>query len=852
MSEKIINIGILTPFLEGYYFGGLIKSIHNVTKKLGCRLYVVQTIVHKQPSENSEYNYPLAFNNMDGWIVLPQAVEDSFINVLLNENKPIVLVSREINNSKCNYIVPDNFNSTKQAAKHLISHGHKAIAFVGCFKIADVRERFDGYLAALKEHGIEYKPELVFDVSNAMQAGGREAAAQIIDSGTPCTAVLASTDANAFGIMETLKNAGYLIPDDIAVFGYDDNEFSKTTNPPLSTIRQNIEKVGSTAVKCLLKQITAALINPETVYVKSDLVIRQSCGCSRNTSQHRHTLKENKSDYVRQKNFKPFIKTIINSYKILGNIAKSNYTEIKNLSWLSHTYFRWGCLGFWTDNQNSLTIEQFYDKNNNISTTNKINCFIRNFPPVEFFPDAANFGVNDIIWLHPINTKSNKLAIISLIGPISKYYKLTNCDTITHYFDLLAYALEYELKENNPEEIEASETINSVSQFLKKHYKDFFIQKHMLETFLEDFSVLREISSNSFFDNDNLLYDIFKKIEKEALSILSPVECNIFLIELGKLKQKNIKQLFRHFSEYSLAYSDTINKQLLPFDIQSDDIFVDPDIYNDFCKSLVHVFTSMLNHSLEYPDERSGKGKNKYGTIICKASINNNNLYMELSDDGKGLDENNIPGFKTVENECTKLGGKFEVESKKDTGTTFRITLPYQKTAIFKTLTAINIFDPVIRKTADLFVNDYGLKLLDTNSFKPKKAKRIPIKDITTTLNIKGILNYKLAITVNENLGRSLVKKYIFEELTPENELIYSKAVLSECINIIMGNSIQSIDEDLESLLSVETPLTIQSQNCFMRCPDCEMWVYNMDFEEGELTLGFIYQIDIDDNMVIE
>ncbi|OPZ92249.1 MAG: putative HTH-type transcriptional repressor ExuR [Firmicutes bacterium ADurb.Bin419] len=851
MSEKIINIGILTPFLEGYYFGGLIKSIHNVTKKLGCRLYVVQTTVHKQPSDNSGYDYPLAFYDVDGWIVLPQAVEDSFIDVILKENKPVVLVSREINNSKCSYIMPDNFNSTKQATRHLISHGHKDIAFVGCFKIADVRERFDGYLAALKEHGLEYKPELVFDVFNAMQSGGREGAAQIIDSGTPCTAVLASTDANAFGIMEALNDAGYLIPEDIAVFGYDDNEFSKTTNPPLSTIRQSIEKVGGTAVKCLLKQITTA-INPETIFVKSDLVIRQSCGCNRDAVLQRYTLKENKSDYVRKKDFKPFIRTIISSYKILGNIAKSDFTEIKNLSWLSLTSFNWGCLGFWTDNYNSLTIEQFYDKNNAISTTDKITCSAKNFPPVEFLPDADNFDANDIIWLHPIYTKSNKLAIISLIGPISKYYKLTNCDTVTHYFDLLAFALEYELKEHLPERIEVPETSISVSQFLKRHYKDFFIQKHMLETFLEDFSVLREISSNSFFDNDNLLYYIFKKIEKEALSILSPVECNIFLIELGKLKQKNIKQLFRHYSEYSLAYSESINKQLLPFDVQSDDILVDPDIYNNFCKSLVHVFTSMLNHSLEYPDERSGKGKNKYGTILCKASISNNILYMELSDDGKGLDENSTPDFKAVEIECTKLGGKLEVESNKGTGTTFRITLPYQKTAIFKTLSAINIFDPVIRKTTDLFVNDYGLKLLDTNSFKPKKAKRIPIKDITTTLNIKGILNYKLAITVNENLGRTLVKKYIFEELTPENELNYSKAVLSECINIIMGNSIQSIDEDLESLLFVETPMTIQSQNCFVRCPDCDMWVYNMDFEEGKLTLGFIYQIDIDDNMVIE
>src|SRR5690606_13261866 len=103
-----------------------------------------------------------------------------------------------------------------QAVRHLIEHGHRKIAFAGTLSQLDMRERYEGYQAALSEAGIEPDPELFFPMSCALELEGRATGRQIVALGVPFTALVACTDLNAMGIVREIRAAGYRAPEDAA------------------------------------------------------------------------------------------------------------------------------------------------------------------------------------------------------------------------------------------------------------------------------------------------------------------------------------------------------------------------------------------------------------------------------------------------------------------------------------------------------------------------------------------------------------------------------------------------------------------------------------------------------------
>ena len=137
--------------------------------------------------------------------------------------------------------------------------------------------REHGYRETLEAHGIPFDPELVasggFDEVEASSA-----VENLLLDGVEFDAIFAGDDDAAAGVMATLKQAGRLVPDDVAVVGFDDVPFSRFLSPALTTVRAPIEEVGREAVrqlKCLMDGRQAQSL----VLMRTELVIRESCGC---------------------------------------------------------------------------------------------------------------------------------------------------------------------------------------------------------------------------------------------------------------------------------------------------------------------------------------------------------------------------------------------------------------------------------------------------------------------------------------------------------------------------------------------------------------------------------------------
>lgn len=171
----------------------------------------------------------------------------------------------------------DNRHGGWEMTRHLLSQGHRNIAFLGqaTKNYPEFRDRYRGYCQALGEAGIEINPAYQADALSTVQAGF-DAASSLLQQGTPVDAMFAASDLIAIGAMQALTEAGLKVPRDVAVVGFDDIPVASFFRPQLSTVRQDTQEAGRILVENLLKQIKGEPVENHMLTPK--LVIRQSCG----------------------------------------------------------------------------------------------------------------------------------------------------------------------------------------------------------------------------------------------------------------------------------------------------------------------------------------------------------------------------------------------------------------------------------------------------------------------------------------------------------------------------------------------------------------------------------------------
>ena len=223
---------------------------------------------------------PIGPWNTDGLIIVPDDLSDAqfeYVQALMRSGYPVVLTTAE---KPGPIIAVDNAGGIRQAFDHLWQHGHRRIAFIAgkSGHGGDSAERLAAYRQALRDAGVEEDPRLIA-FGEHRREDGRLAMQQIIASGAPFTAVLASNDLSCLGAIEALRAAGRRVPDDVAVIGFDDILEARSHLPPLTTVRHPTFMLGYRAVLALLDAIGGKRIGEIGARIPTQLVVRQSCGC---------------------------------------------------------------------------------------------------------------------------------------------------------------------------------------------------------------------------------------------------------------------------------------------------------------------------------------------------------------------------------------------------------------------------------------------------------------------------------------------------------------------------------------------------------------------------------------------
>lgn len=215
--------------------------------------------------------------NVEG-VFMPGLFEDEpFYQTLRELKMPVVLTDSYIRNlGRMVNIGLQDFEGARLATEHLIENGHKRIVFAGpAIKSGGVVEqRLLGYRKALHDHGITFDPGLVYECefsTSKMIALGAEMAKR-----NGFTAVFATADMLAAGIMSGLQQAGRMVPRDISVVGFDDINWSRMTMPMLTTVHQDAMLKGRMAAECMIRLLEGEPVSNHNQIMPVRLIQRDS------------------------------------------------------------------------------------------------------------------------------------------------------------------------------------------------------------------------------------------------------------------------------------------------------------------------------------------------------------------------------------------------------------------------------------------------------------------------------------------------------------------------------------------------------------------------------------------------
>jgi LacI family transcriptional regulator len=277
-SRKSNTIGLVFSEISGAFFPHLLKGIE---AQLHSERY--ELLVYSTDSQHPKGRKPIGEHNTDGLLVFAASLEPEELTRLYNINFPLVLLHETPpDGMNIPVITIENKAGAEMLVSHLIEkHGRRRIVFLrGSAGHEDSAWRERGYREALESHGIS------FDQSLVASGGFEEEAAfaamqQLMMDGVEFDAVFAGDDDAAIGVYRALKTAGRVIPDDVAVVGFDDVQFARYVSPALTTIRAPIEEVGREAVRQMLNLLNGKQAQALTL-MRTELVIRESCGCESN------------------------------------------------------------------------------------------------------------------------------------------------------------------------------------------------------------------------------------------------------------------------------------------------------------------------------------------------------------------------------------------------------------------------------------------------------------------------------------------------------------------------------------------------------------------------------------------
>ncbi|MDQ0247337.1 LacI family transcriptional regulator [Bacillus fengqiuensis] len=269
------TIGVIVPRIVNPFFSSLVNSIEQAAYKKGYQVLICQS--------NEDKAKELAFLNLlktkqvDG-VIMTSIENDWDVIESYKEYGSILLCNDYVNQAVVPMIRLDQTKGAYLGAKHLIERGHQKIAYCtgGLFdEQGKGKDRNQGFQKALHEAGIKINPKWIFIDQHTIE-DGKQVIKQILEMDDRPTAIFTGSDEVAGGIMIGAKERGLIIPDDLAIIGFDDQPIAEILDPKLTTIRQPVNQMGEKSVEVIIEMLDNPEIEIKNYELPIELIVRQS------------------------------------------------------------------------------------------------------------------------------------------------------------------------------------------------------------------------------------------------------------------------------------------------------------------------------------------------------------------------------------------------------------------------------------------------------------------------------------------------------------------------------------------------------------------------------------------------
>jgi LacI family transcriptional regulator len=272
-------IGVVLPDLFGEYFSELVRGIDSVAHQAGLQLLLSN--MHGS-AQGTAMAIRAMRGRVDGLLIMPPESDPAYLASSLPPGLPTVLINYPPGHVDVPSVAIDNYSGARAMTESLLERGYRKIAHIsGPRDNRDARERLRGFIDAMRESAGELSALIL--PGDFTEEAGAEAARLIIAGNMAVDAVFAANDMMAVGCLAILREAGIIVPDQIAVAGFDDIPLARHTYPALSTVEVHIADMGVTAMTLLLAQLRGDDAPPQDHLLQPALMMRGTTAMKHNS-----------------------------------------------------------------------------------------------------------------------------------------------------------------------------------------------------------------------------------------------------------------------------------------------------------------------------------------------------------------------------------------------------------------------------------------------------------------------------------------------------------------------------------------------------------------------------------------
>lgn len=275
-SQKTSTLGVLVANIASPFFATLIQAVENVAYQHGYHIIVANS--DNQRKRQDDALRFLTQKRVDGIIVTPIELEDNLLPSLVQSTLPIVQVDRYVEGLRCDVIVPDNTKAVHQAVSFLLEQGYQNIGVIsGPLSHSTGRDRLAGYRRALQEAGLPVLPKYV-KVGSLTRSAAYQLTSELLDLSDRPDALFTTTLEMTSGALQAIRDHGLVVRRDIGVVMFDEMDYARLLDPPLTTIEQPVYEMGAAAADLLIRRIAHTGANYEPVHIlfEARLIVRDS------------------------------------------------------------------------------------------------------------------------------------------------------------------------------------------------------------------------------------------------------------------------------------------------------------------------------------------------------------------------------------------------------------------------------------------------------------------------------------------------------------------------------------------------------------------------------------------------